>query len=646
LAEVTPEHRYECVGWAALGSAPSRGDTNRVAFVIDETTLLSWWWEFQYSLAQSSLPTGAVETVTWWEAGTPAETVQAPDPVTVSTSEYRFVEWLVDGQRWPDGTNVAPNPAAAIGMSTARQAVAVYLPGHEDSDEDGLPDWWERRHYGSLDPVVSDDLDGDGFSNGQELADRTDPRDPGSYPVPPNISHAPLADPQNRPAPWPVTAVVTDNFSVASAALHWRKVPGGWNQVAMVAGPGSLYEAAIPAPGILDEQFEYRLEAVDIAGHTNQTPIHQFDVVYPVFTYSPASIDVLIEPDTMSNIVITLSNDGNTGLTWSAEAGWMDGAETGPNGVTHGGANDIWHISTNRAYSGSNSWWCGDPGQGKYVNQVNAWLRLPPVLPVSGTFLSFRQWADIEYDDGRDDGHYWDGGVIEISTNDGASFVQIEPVGGYPYLITPNDQSPFPHDTPCLAGDGDGWDEVAVDLSPYAGQVVHLRLRFGSDWAVTEEGWYIDDMTVVFPSAMAGWLGMWPDGGTLAQGESSMMTVRLDSAGVPTGDLPGIIRLSTDDPVNATNHVEVDLSIQAVSDLVFLGASGSGISSSGTVVVFRWQGFFDRFYTLYERTSLVDVAEEWTAVEGASNLPGTAGTMSHTVDVEHVEQRFYRLGVH
>jgi len=646
VARETPEHRYECVGWSALGSAPSRGETNSVAFVLAANTALSWSWQYQYSLTQWSSPTGVVDTVTWWEADTASETIVAPDPVTISTSDYRFVEWQVDGQRWPDGTNTAANAAAAIGMSTARQAVAIYLLQDEDSDGDGLPDWWERHYFGSLTPSPEDDPDGDGFSNAEELADQTNPQDASSHPVPPVIMHVPLADPQGHPAPWPVMAQVTDNFAVAGATLHWRKVPAGWSQEPMTAGTGSWYEAAIPVPGILGESFEYWIGATDTAGHTNQTATYQFDVVYPIFAYSPSNIDVLIEADTMSNVVVTLSNNGNTGLTWSAQAGWLDDVETGANGVTHNGANDIWHISTNRAYSGSNSWWCGDPSQGKYINKVNASLELPPVFPVSGTFFSFRYWADIEYDEGRNDDHYWDGGIVEISTNDGATFVQIEPVGGYPYRITPNDQSPFPHDTPCLAGDGDGWHEATFDLSTNAGQVVYLRLRFGSDWAVAEEGWYIDDMTVAFPSPTSGWLGMQPDSGSLAPGASSMMTVRLDSAGMPTGNLPGMVRIGTDDPVTPMNSVGVDLSVQAPSDLVFLGASSGDISASGTVVVFEWQGFEARFYTLYERTSLVDVTEEWMPVDGASNLPGVGGAMSHTVDVEHVDQRFYRLAVH
>ncbi|MDP6629841.1 MAG: S8 family serine peptidase [Kiritimatiellia bacterium] len=645
FAEETEAHRYECVGWEALGSPPAEGSTNQVAFALEESTALIWQWQFQYSLQQSSLPTGVIESVTWWEAGLPGQTGAAPDPVMNGTVEERFVEWQIGGQRWPDATNMAVNPAAAIGMSTARHAVAIYLPEDEDSDDDDLPDWWERHFFGSLAPLSTDDLDGDGFSNDRESADGTNPRDAASHPIPPAISHTPLADPQGHPAPWQVTAVVTDNFSVASATLHWSKVPDGWNEVPMLSGTGDVYRATIPAPGVLDDHFIYWIEAEDDAGYTAQTAGHSFDVVYPVFSYTPTNIAMLVEADTLHHVVVTLSNDGNTGLTWLADAGWIDAVEMGPNGATHSGANDLWHVSTNRAYSGDHAWYCGSPSSRQYVNRINASLQLPPVLPVSGTFLTFKYWADIEYDAGLNDDHYWDGGVVEISTDGGSSFIQISPVGGYPHRITPNDESPFPYDTPCFGGDGDGWVETSFDLSAYADQIVHLRLRFGSDWAAVEEGWYIDDIAVAFPSPTSGWLGMLPNSGSLAPGGNSMATVRLDSAGMPTGLLPGMVQIRADNPVNPINSVGVALSVQDSSDLVLLGSTGSGISASGTVVVFEWAGFDDRSYTLYERTSLVDVTESWMAVEAASNIPGLTGTMTHTVNVENVDQRFYRLAV-
>ncbi len=526
FSEETAESRYECVGWAARGSAPSNGVTNRVDFALSDDTALSWAWELQYSLTHSTVPPGAVDTVTWWEADTEGQTETAPDPVIIGAHEYRFVEWRIDNSRWPNATNEASNPATSVVMSMGRQAVAVYLRANEDRDGDGLPDWWERRQFGDLTPTIEDDPD--------------------------------------------------------SAGLH----------------------------------------------------------------HAPLSVQLFMVPDSLSNVVVSLSNTGATGINWSAVSGWMDGVEAGPNGVLHRGVNDLWHISTNRAYTGTHAWYCGDPDLTMYLDQVDASLELPPVFPVDGALFTFRYWADIEYDTSRNDDHYWDGGIVEISTNGGASFAQIDPIGGYPHRITPNDQSPFPYDTPCFGGDGVSWEEATFDLSAYAGHVAHLRIRFGSDWAVTEEGWYIDDIAMIFPAPMAGWLGIQPDSGSLAPGENNTITVRVDTAGMPTASLPGMVRIATDDPLQPFNTMDVVLSVQAASDLTFLAAASSSSSATGAVIVFEWLGYDDRFYTLHERRSLVDAAEAWTVVEEASNLPGVAGTMSYTVDVEQVEQRFYRLSAH
>lgn len=52
-----------------------------------------------------------------------------------------------------------------------------------DSDNDGLPDWWEYEYFDCIDCVDPDaDPDDDGFSNLEEFNAGTDPKDPNSHP--------------------------------------------------------------------------------------------------------------------------------------------------------------------------------------------------------------------------------------------------------------------------------------------------------------------------------------------------------------------------------------------------------------------------------------------------------------------------------
>ena len=46
-----------------------------------------------------------------------------------------------------------------------------------DSDEDGLPDSWEKEHFGNLDEQGTDDSDGDGYTNREEYDQASDPTD-------------------------------------------------------------------------------------------------------------------------------------------------------------------------------------------------------------------------------------------------------------------------------------------------------------------------------------------------------------------------------------------------------------------------------------------------------------------------------------
>ncbi|MBN2461897.1 MAG: T9SS type A sorting domain-containing protein, partial [Candidatus Cloacimonetes bacterium] len=153
---------------------------------------------------------------------------------------------------------------------------------------------------------------------------------------------------------------------------------------------------------------------------------------------------------------------------------------------------DEWHHNSYRNHTtgGSYSMKCGGAGAGNYSNSVHAALESPLINIAEDSYIKFHHWMDAE---AEDESTAWDGGTIEISIN-GGEFEPVTPVGGYPYTIVNNPDSPFPGGTPVYSG-SIIWEEVELDLSAYSGYV-RLRFIFGSDAYVTGEGWYIDDIVI------------------------------------------------------------------------------------------------------------------------------------------------------
>jgi hypothetical protein len=175
-----------------------------------------------------------------------------------------------------------------------------------------------------------------------------------------------------------------------------------------------------------------------------------------------------------------------------------DDFEAGAGGWTHSditlGYVDQWHLETYRNHSaaGSTSWKFGGAGAGKYAYYAQGGLVTPELCLGPDAALTFWHWIQVELESGN---YASDGGIVEISTDGGASWTRIDPVGGYTHLIQPGTSTPIPAGTPCF-GWTDDWTHVEFDLSAFTGPA-RIRFHFGGgEHAESHEGWYVDDVVV------------------------------------------------------------------------------------------------------------------------------------------------------
>jgi len=535
--------RTVCKGWTGSGDVPSAGTSNCITLTLEQPSSLTWQWATQYSLTKTyrlaNLNSLFDQKVDWFEAGTRASTETALDLGFVNGSPYALAGWYVDGTRWPDATSTSPNPATGILMTLPRSARADYLPFWLDTDGNGMSDWWELRYLGNTTSGLSstDDLDGDGWTNLGEFLDNTDPRNAASHPVPPTITVTPLAPLQSARPPWTVYADITDNFTVEVANLVWRESGDiAWTTTPMTWVNGNTYGGTITPPSHGSKQVDYFVSAGDLIGYyvpslCSTSPVYQAIGNYdaPWMSVSPETLGIVELSNSTTNLGLTVSNFAGPDLLWTARVAYAEATLSATNAAwAHHGDNDVWCVTTNRTWNGDPVWYCGNPATRYYPDACHAMLDTPPFEVGEGGGLLFRQWIKTEFDSGN---YYWDGAELSISTDNGATFTVIEPTAGYPYLFPTNPDSPFSAESPCLAGNGDGWETLLLDLGAYAGRTVIVRFEFGSDHNTTDEGWYLANVTPFSFDRPADWLipnGAW--GGLLPDQRSTPVSLRLNPA--------------------------------------------------------------------------------------------------------------------
>ena len=145
-----------------------------------------------------------------------------------------------------------------------------------------------------------------------------------------------------------------------------------------------------------------------------------------------------------------------------------------------------WGVSTARFRSAGASWFIPN------LSATNTVTLTSPAYTLDSNTVLFSFWHYIDLEDG------YDGGVVEISTDSGATWIDLWPYfikNGYNYLIDDCCGSPLAN-RPAFSGYVPFFVNTVADLSSFGNQSVRLRFLYAEDPAVDFEGWYIDDLSL------------------------------------------------------------------------------------------------------------------------------------------------------
>ncbi len=146
-----------------------------------------------------------------------------------------------------------------------------------------------------------------------------------------------------------------------------------------------------------------------------------------------------------------------------------------------------WHPATDRKRTGNFSFWS------TRANNLCASLVSPNIPLQTGFVSSLNYWQAFTTQNGVD------GGVVEVTNNDGQTWTRLTPSGGYPGNISGSE-------TLCGIAPGQGavtgtnslaFAQSTIDLSAYAGQTIKLRWLYRSNATTPSTGgWYVDDISI------------------------------------------------------------------------------------------------------------------------------------------------------
>ncbi|WP_223788264.1 fibronectin type III domain-containing protein [Marinicella meishanensis] len=264
----------------------------------------------------------------------------------------------------------------------------------------------------------------------------------------------------------------------------------------------------------VSDALSYRIEVATDAGFTNIIETGTAGTTSYAMVASLASNTQyywrVISQNNCDNSVpsatfsFTTGEPGVCADSFATNTAFADDMEGDVSDWTVSGTGSTWTQSGVRFNSGVTSFKATDVASSSDQYLTSPSINIP-TIDQSPITLSFWNFQNMEAFNGTGSDACWDAGLLEISTDGGNNYVPIDNTkmltDPYNGLVTSNPANAITGMEAWCADDavpasGDQEVVAVVDLDAYAGQTAQFRFRLGTDSAVGDEGWYIDDVSV------------------------------------------------------------------------------------------------------------------------------------------------------
>ena len=295
----------------------------------------------------------------------------------------------------------------------------------------------------------------------------------------PNVHQIPLSLTVRPAAPGSPTLVAPANFATgvaATPAFSWSAVSGAATYAIEVASDAGFGTVVASAAGLTS------------ASWTSNVTLNTSTTYYWRVRATNACGSSL---DSSAYVFSTLAAPGDCSIGSTPQQVFFESFDGTVTGWSSAGTGNTWATSGARFHSSPTSYKAVDP-----ATSSDQQLSSPSIVLPSQSGLTLQFWNHQTMEP-RSAGGCYDGGLVEISTDNGGTWTKLpsaamltDPYDGA--LASGNPLSP----APAWCGDPQDWLRSVVDIQAYAGQTVRFRFRLGSDTSVSREGWYLDDVKV------------------------------------------------------------------------------------------------------------------------------------------------------